>query len=104
MSIPILLFGGIFNLILFLSLKTLRENSCSLYLMIMPWFNIGQLLTGNLSRIINVGYNIDWTHNSLFYCKIKSYCIQVCTLASYECLCFATIDQYLATSSRYQLQ
>ncbi|CAF3370973.1 unnamed protein product [Rotaria socialis] len=70
MSIPILLFGGIFNLIVFLSLKTFRKKSCSLYLMIMPWFNIGQLLTGNLSRMINAGYNIDWTHNSLFYSSL----------------------------------
>jgi hypothetical protein len=105
--IPILIagvIGGIFNLIIFLSLKTFRENSCAFYLIIMSFFNIGQLLTGELSRLMTVGYNIDWTLNSLFYCKIRWYCIQMCSLTSYACLCFATIDQYLATSSRNHWQ
>lgn len=106
MNIPILVvgvIGGTLNLIVFLSLKTFRQNSCSFYLMFMSWFNIGQLLTGNLSRIMNLGYGIDWTQNSLLYCKIRWYFIQICTLTSYACLCFATIDQYLATSPRYRL-
>ncbi|CAF3004234.1 unnamed protein product [Rotaria sp. Silwood2] len=107
MNIPILIvgiIGGIFNLMVFLSLKTFRQSSCSFYLMIMSWVNLGQLVTGNLSRIMSFGYNIDWTLNSLFYCKIRWYCIQICTLTSYACLCFATIDQYLATSNRYRWQ
>ena len=66
--------------------------------------NIGQLLTGNLSRIMNNGFNIDWTQTSLFYCKFRWFCIQTCTLTSYACMCFATIDQYLATSSRPRWQ
>ncbi|CAF5000730.1 unnamed protein product [Rotaria sp. Silwood1] len=107
MNIPILIvgvIGGIFNLIVFLSLKTFRKNSCSFYLMIMSWVNIGQLVTGNFTRIMSVGYNIDWTQSSLFYCKFRWYFIQICTLTSYACLCFATIDQYLATSTRYRWQ
>ncbi|CAF3712729.1 unnamed protein product [Rotaria sordida] len=107
MNIPVLIvgvIGGIFNLIVFLSFKTFRQNSCSFYLMIMSWVNIGQLLTGNFTRIMGGGYNIDWTQNSLFYCKIRWYFIQLFILTSYACLCFATIDQYLATSSRYRWQ
>jgi len=107
MNIPILtagVIGGILNLIVFLSLKTFRESPCTFYLIFMSFFNIGQLLTGDLSRLMTVGYNIDWTLSSLFYCKVRWYCIQICALTSYGCLCFATLDQYLATSSRHRWQ
>ena len=67
--------------------------------MIISWVNIGQLLTGNLSRIAVNGYGSGWTAMSLFYCKFRWFAIQTCTLTSYACLCFATIDQYLVTSS-----
>ncbi|CAF2527805.1 unnamed protein product [Rotaria sp. Silwood2] len=61
---PILIFGiigGIFNLIVFLNLKTFRQSSCAFYLIVMSCVNIGQSLTGYLSRIMITGYNIDWT-------------------------------------------
>ncbi|CAF3671347.1 unnamed protein product [Rotaria sp. Silwood1] len=104
---PILIFGiigGIFNLIVFLSLKTFRQSSCAFYLIIMSCVNIGQLLTGYLSRIMITGYHIDWTQTSLFYCKLRWYFFQTFTLTSYACMCLATIDQYLATSSYRRCQ
>ena len=103
LSIPMLIvgvIGGLLNVIVFLSLKTFRESSCAFYLMLMSCVNIGQLMTGQLSRIMIGGYNIDWTQMSLFYCKFRWFTIQTCTLTSYACLCLATIDQYLATSPR----
>ncbi|CAF1416915.1 unnamed protein product [Rotaria sordida] len=91
--------GGTLNLIVFLSLKTFRQSSCAFYLIIMSCVNIGQLVTGCLSRIMIVGYNIDWTQTSLFYCKSRWFFFQTFTLTSYACMCFAIIDQYLATST-----
>ena len=101
-GIPILaagILGGILNIIVFLSLQTFRQNSCAFYLTIMFIVNIGQLLTGLLSRIMISGYGIDWTTISQFYCKFRYFLLQTCTLTSLSCICFATIDQYLATSS-----
>ena len=106
-GIPVLIagiFGGLINTIVFLSLQTFRQSSCAFYLTIMSIVNIGQLFTGLLSRIMINGFAIDWTQNSLFYCKFRYFCFQTCTLISMTCLCLATIDQYFATCSRPRWQ
>ena len=96
--------GGMLNLIVFLSLRTFRQSSCAFYFMIMSCMNIGQLLTGYFSRIMITGYNIDWTQTSVLFCKLRWFLFQAFTLTSYACMCFATIDQYLATSSYHLRQ
>jgi hypothetical protein len=99
-GIPILvlgLIGDFLNLIVFLSLKTFRQNSCAFFLTIMSMVNIGQLITGLLTRIMISGFDIDWTQSSLFYCKFRTYFFQVTSSTSLACLCLATIDQYCAT-------
>ena len=40
--------GGCLNVIIFLSLKTFRQNSCAFYLIVMSFVNIGQLFSGQL--------------------------------------------------------
>ncbi|UJR19813.1 hypothetical protein I4U23_022946 [Adineta vaga] len=104
---PILIFGvvgGCFNLLIFLSLRIFRENSCAFYLTIASLANIGSLLSGLLWRLMNFGYNIDWTSTSIFYCKFRVFCVQECTLLSFTCICLASIDQFLATSTRLRWQ
>ncbi|CAF1370331.1 unnamed protein product [Adineta ricciae] len=104
---PILIFGvlgGCFNLLIFLSLRTFRENSCAFYLTIGSLANIGGLLSGLLWRLMNFGYNIDWTSTSIFYCKFRVFCLQESTLLSFTCICLAAIDQFLATSTRLRWQ
>lgn len=107
LGIPILItgvIGGILNTIVFLSLRTFRESSCICYMIIMSCANVGQLITGLLTRILIAGFEIDLTQGSEFYCKFRVYCLQVCALVSLTCYCLATIDQYLATCSRLQWQ
>jgi len=96
--------GNLLNIIVFLSLKTFRQSSCASYLTVMSFVNIGQLLLGQLSRVMITGFGIDWTQTSLFYCKFRLYAIQVCSYISFTCLCFATIDQFLATCVRIYWQ
>ena len=96
--------GNILSIIVFVSLHTFRENSCSFYLSIMSFVNIGQLLTGLLTRITINMSGIDWTQFSLVYCKIRMYFLVVCTNISMICMCLATIDQYCATCHRRQWQ
>jgi len=106
-GIPILIIGLIgdcLNIIVFLSLKTFRESSCAFYLLIMSIVNIGQLITGLLSRIMITSFTIDWTQTSLFYCKIRQYLVQTAAAISFACACLATIDQYFATSTRPRWQ
>src|ERR1700722_13237328 len=96
--------GGFLNAIVFLSLQTYRQSSCGVYLTVMAIVDIGQLVTGLFGRIMIGGFAIDWTLTSLFYCKFRVYCFQVCALTSMTCICLSTIDQYLATCSRPRWQ
>ena len=96
--------GNLFNITIFLSLKTFRQNSCAFYLIVMSVSNIVQLLTGQLSRVVISGFGKDWTQTSLAYCKCRWYLINVCSFISFTCLCLAIIDQFLATSARVHWQ
>lgn len=96
--------GNLLVILVFSSLKTFRQNSCAFYLTIMSTANIGQMMTGLFSRFMINGFAIDWSLTSLFYCKFRFYCFQVCALTSMTCICLATIDQYLATCSRRKWQ
>ncbi|CAF1101551.1 unnamed protein product [Rotaria sordida] len=96
--------GGLLNVIVFLGLRTFRENSCAFYLIIMSFINIGNLMTGLLSRILISGFQLDWTIISPFYCKFRWYGLQFCVLTSFTCTSLAAIDQYISTSVRRQLR
>ena len=96
--------GGFLITVVFLSLRTFRQNSCAFYLTIMSVVNIGQMVTGLLARIMDSGYGIDWSKLSTFYCEFRFYCFQVCALTSMTCICLATIDQYLSTCSHPRRQ
>ena len=96
--------GGLMNIIVFLSLKTFRQNSCAFYLTIISFANIGQLFLGVFSRIMIDGFGVDWTSMSLVYCKFRGASAVFCSLTSYIYLCLATIDQYFATCTRPRWQ
>ena len=96
--------GGLLNVIIFLSLHIYRQSSSAFYLTIVSIVNIGQLLTGLLSRVLINAVGVDWTETSLPYCKIRNYLFQACGIISPICLCLATIDQFLATSTHPQWQ
>ena len=96
--------GDVFSLIGFLSLKTFQDNACTFYLTVMWAVDIGQLLTGLLSRIMISGFNIDWTLSSIPYCKFRVYCYQFCAGTSIVCLCLAAVNHFLASSSNLRLQ
>ena len=102
-GIPMFIFGVIGNigaLMVMLSLQTFRKNSCAFYLIIMQIYNLGELFTGLLSRIVITGFKNDATQTISFYCKFRSFIITPFTLTSVTFLCLATIDQYFATCSR----
>ena len=107
LGIPVLVcgtVGGLLIIIVFLSLRTFRQSSCAFYLTIMSICNVGQLMTGLLTRIMINGFDIDWTASSLFYCKFRNYCLHACALLSLICYCLATVDQYCATCSNLRWQ
>ena len=96
--------GGLLNVIVFLSLRTFRESSCALYLNIMSMVSMVQLWTSILSRVAITLSGVDWTQTSMVYCRFRQFLIQWSSLTSVTCLSLATIDQYLATSTRARWQ
>ncbi|CAF0796932.1 unnamed protein product [Adineta ricciae] len=107
LGIPIFLLGvvgGILNVIVFLSLKTFRQNSCALYLTVMSLVSVGYLITGLLTFIMMYGFGDDWTTQSKSYCIFREGFVHICMLIAFTCLCLATIDQYLATCSSVRWQ
>ncbi len=96
--------GNLLNIVVFLSLKTFRQSSCAFYLTVMSFVNIGQLITGQLSRVMITGFGTDWTQTSLSYCKFRSFGLQVFIYISLTCICLATIDQFFATCDRVSWQ
>jgi hypothetical protein len=96
--------GGFLNVIIFLSLKTFRQSSCAFYLTIMSAFDIGRFFSNVLAFIMRWGFQTDWGLSSLFFCKIRYFVFNSCSLISMTCLCLATIDQYFATSTRPRWQ
>ncbi|CAF1026706.1 unnamed protein product [Adineta steineri] len=96
--------GGCLTVLIFLSLRTFRESSCAFYLIIMSIFNICALIMGLTSQISSIGFSIDWTQTSLFFCKFRVFFIIVSIMISLTSMCMATIDQYWATCHRPQWQ
>jgi hypothetical protein len=77
--------GELLNTIVFVSLRTFRQNSCVFYLTIMSILNIGQLCTTVLSRIMISVYGSDETNLSLIYRKFRFFFSQFCTALSLTC-------------------
>jgi low affinity Fe/Cu permease len=67
--------GGIFNIIVFATLKTFRETTCAFYLTAV---NIGQLLTTCLVRVLSEGFYTDLRKIS-WVCKFQIYMAAWCT-------------------------
>ena len=78
--------GEILHIIVFLSLKTFRQNTRSFYLTVMSFLNLGLLLSDLFSRITISGFAIDWTQTLLFYCKFRVYINQLSILMSLTCI------------------
>ncbi len=84
-GVPIFIFGivgGILNLIIFVSLRSFRQSSCRIYLILMSLFDIIKLIFGFLNRILLSGFLSEWPPNSVFSCTIKTYIIHICALIS----------------------
>ena len=106
-GIPLIIFGvlgGLLNIIVFSSLQIYRQSSSAFYLIVFSIVNIGQLLTGLLSRVLANLIGSDCVESSEIFCKIRYTLFHACGIISPTCLCLATIDQCFATSTHQQWQ
>ncbi|CAF4254573.1 unnamed protein product, partial [Adineta steineri] len=89
--------GGVFNIIIFTTLKTFRETTCAFYLTAVSVVNIIQLLIALFVRVLSEGFSTDIRRTS-WVCKIQIYMAVWCFLVSMTYVCLATIDQFLSMS------
>lgn len=94
------LIGCSLNVVVFISLRTFRENSCAFYLLVVSLSNIGHLLSTALPRVITTAFSINTSYFSLMHCKIRLFVSIVTAQISFTCLCLAVLDQYAAINSR----
>ncbi|CAF1241810.1 unnamed protein product [Adineta ricciae] len=96
--------GEFFSIVVLLSLKTFRQNSCGFYLLTMSIFNLIRLSLSTVFIIISLSFGIDYSVSMFFFCQLRNLIATTCNTGSISCLCMAVIDQYFATCSRPRWQ
>jgi hypothetical protein len=92
--------GHTINLLVFTSLKLFRCNQSIFYLIVDTIINSIQLLIPLLSRCLVTGYAIEVLKSSSLFCKIRQTTAFICTLLSFNIICFAALNQYIVTHHR----
>jgi hypothetical protein len=98
------LIGNCFNIILFTTLRSLRNKPCGFYFLVESLVNLGQILVGLIAFIVERGFGIDMSINSVAWCKIKTTAIQSFHLIFLSTICLAAFDQFLSTHHRYSVR
>ncbi|UJR11547.1 hypothetical protein I4U23_015727 [Adineta vaga] len=84
--------------LIFLSMKRLKNNPASIYLLVASLGNLVLFNTSFLSRLILPNFNFDPSSTSIVWCKLRQYLGHASSLTSLFCTAWAMIDQYLLTS------
>ena len=96
------IFGNIVNIIVFY--KGSLQNPSTLILFCGSWASLLYILNGLLTRVIAGGFLIDWTTMSIEWCRARFYIGHVTLFVSISYMCYATIDQYFATSRKQTIR
>jgi hypothetical protein len=59
--------------------------------------NLIQISSSLSDQIIDQGFEIHWTGDSIIWCKIRSYIAQCASLTALSCLVLSVIDRFLST-------
>lgn len=91
--------GNLFNLILFLSRRTLNP-SISLYFVLISMNNLILFLIGLTSRVVIDGFQVKILgDDSTIFCKLRTYFVYTLFSISNWLLVFATVDRFYSTNS-----
>ena len=105
---PCFYFSGIISnllcLLIFLSMKRLKNNPPSIYLLVASIANLVLMNTSFLSRIFLPNFTVDPSSTSVVWCKMRQYFGHVSAITSLFCSTWAMIDQYLLTSHHARLR
>ena len=88
--------GSIWNISIFRH-YAFRSSSCSTYMLIGSIASLIEILIGLSNRIIDQGFQLHWTAESIVWCKIQSYISQCASLSTLSCLLLSVIDRFFST-------
>lgn len=81
-----------------------RKTPCTFYFLIGSICNMLIILINLSSRLLTVGYEIDWISTSIVWCKIRQFSLVTTSFLTVTCSSLATIDQFLVTSRSQSLR
>ncbi|UJR32723.1 hypothetical protein I4U23_020182 [Adineta vaga] len=96
-GIPLLICGITGNLLNLILLWSTRRNSCAFLFLCSSILNCSALFFGLFTRILSVGFGLDWSQTNVIWCKIRIAFTEVSFLTSLTCICLASIDRCLAS-------
>ncbi len=96
--------GNFLNIWIFASDPSYRTTPCSFYLLMASATGSVQLMSGQLQRFLVLGFSIDLTLRSLFWCKLRELLINSFGSIGITFECLATIDQFFVTSRSARLR
>lgn len=92
--------GAVFNILIFTH-RTLRNCSCSWYMLVAAFFDILTLDHALLLRILSDGFGIDPISRYTVYCPIRFYTGQMTSFAPITLICLAAIDRWAVSEYLY---
>ncbi|CAF0793568.1 unnamed protein product [Adineta steineri] len=92
---PIFICGTIGNLLNIRCLWGNRHNPCVFIILSASIINCIVLFYGLFTRILSVGFNLDWSSTNLIWCKTRVAFSQAGYFMSLTCVCLASIDRFL---------
>ncbi|CAF0799486.1 unnamed protein product [Adineta ricciae] len=96
-GIPIFTIGTIGNLLNVRCLWRTRRNPCAFIFISLSLINCLVLFYGLFTRILGVGFNLDWATSNVIWCKCRAAFSQAVSFMSLTCVCLASIDRYFAS-------
>ena len=94
---PIFISGTVGNLLNVILLWRTRRNPCGLIFIYSSIINCIVLFYGLFTRILAVGFDLDWSNTNLIWCKIRVTVTQTSFLISLTCFSLSSIDRFLSS-------
>ncbi|CAF2879170.1 unnamed protein product [Rotaria sp. Silwood2] len=94
-GLPIFICGTLGNLLNIRFLWRTRRNPCAFIFLVSSFFNCIVLFYGLFTRILSVGFDLDWSSTNRIWCKTRIAFTEASFLISITCICLASIDRFL---------
>ncbi|CAF3225821.1 unnamed protein product [Rotaria sp. Silwood2] len=96
-GLPIFISGTLGNIVDVRLLWRTRRNPCAFIFIVSSLVNCIVLFYGLFTRILSVGFHLDWSTTNHIWCKTRVALTQSSFLISLTCICLASIDRFLVS-------